>query len=131
MKLFIAFMLVFFTNCLAPTAISATVNAKTVVTYSISLTKKLSFKQKLFLRLSNKDGEKLTKVQRVLIIGVLFIILGVILWAIGDSKAKATQQGGFSLSFAGFVERITGKISTSIGLLTVLTSIILSNRDKL
>jgi hypothetical protein len=126
MKIFIAFMLLFFTNCLAPTAISATVNVKTFVAHSvISPIKKLSFKEKLLLKLSKKEAQKLTKIQRLLLIGLLLIFLGVILLAIGNSKAKS---GGF---FAGFEESIIGVVATSVGLLTVLTSVILSNRDKL
>jgi archaellum biogenesis protein FlaJ (TadC family) len=133
MKIFIAFMLVFFTNCLMPATISATINAKTVIAHSvIAPVKKLSFKEKLLLKLSKKEEAKLSKFQRFLLIGILLLILGVILFYVSDQKSKAAPQGGFVPSFAGTGELLLGLVASGLGLIFILAGAIgaATKKDK-
>jgi hypothetical protein len=74
MKIFIAFMLLFFTNCLAPTAISAMANTKTAVAYSTnSLSKASNFRPK-----TETSKPKWIKVLEWMI--PVFLVLGIILF---------------------------------------------------
>jgi hypothetical protein len=131
MKIFIASLLLFFTNCLAPTAVSATVNVKTAVAHSvISPVKKLSFKEKLLLKLSKKDGVKLKAFQVILLVGILLLILGVILFYVSDQKSKAAPQGGFVPSFEGVGEGLLGLASSGLGLIFIIASVIGSATKK-
>jgi hypothetical protein len=112
MKSFIAFMLLFFTNCLAPTAISATVNAKTIIVHSvISPNEKLSFREKTCLKVSKKDGDG-PIMRTFLVAGVLFLVAGLLFLKIADNKSKSNAQASFAISFnfAGLGEQIVGLI---------------------
>jgi hypothetical protein len=121
MKIFIASLLLFFTNCLAPTAVSATVNSKTVIAHSvISPVKKLSFKEKLLFKLSKKDGKKPKAFQWILLIGVFFLIVGMILLSIGANSS----------SFAGFDELLFGLVSGVLGLVLLITGAIIGSFKK-
>jgi hypothetical protein len=74
MKIFIAFMFLFFTNCLAPTAVSATVNVKTAVVYSV-----VSFDKPLIFKPVTKEFRpKWVKVLEWAI--PIFLIVGIILF---------------------------------------------------
>jgi hypothetical protein len=121
MKIFTAFMLIFFTNCPTPAAISATINAKTAVAYSvIAPVKKLSFKEKLLFKLSKKDGKKPKAFQWILLIGAFFLIVGMILLSIGANSS----------SFAGFDELLFGLVSGVLGLVLLITGAIIGSFKK-
>jgi hypothetical protein len=70
MKLIIAFIIFFLTNCLLPTTISATVNSNTVVLNSTTLSKKDIDKRE-------KTGKKLKQVAGYLFgIGFFSLVIG-------------------------------------------------------
>jgi protein-S-isoprenylcysteine O-methyltransferase Ste14 len=126
MKIFIAFMLLFFTNCLAPVAISATVNAKMAVAHSvISPNEKLNFREKLSLKVSKKDGDD--PIMRIFfVVGVLFLVLGLLFFKIADNKSKANAHASFAISFnlAGLGEQILGLLLCLVaGLLLFMASV--------
>jgi hypothetical protein len=133
MKYFIAFLLLFIAPNFAPNTAFAAINStETVSNPTVSPHKKLSFKEKLLLKLSKKEEAKLSKFQRFLLIGILLLILGVILISIGDSKAKAAPQGGFVPSFAGFGETLFGLGASGLGLIFILAGAIgaATKKDK-
>jgi hypothetical protein len=131
MKYFIAFLLLFFAPNFALNTAFAVTNSTHVALHStISPYKKLTFKEKLLLKLSKKEVEKLSKFQRILLIGVLLIVVGVILMVVGDNKAKAAPKGGFVPSFDGVGETILGFGAAFLGLLVVLVDIIVAKTSK-
>jgi hypothetical protein len=75
MKIFIAFMLLFFTNCLAPTAISATVSVKMAVAHSVVFTDKTL----IFKPIKKEFRPKWVKILEwaipiFLIVGIIFFL---------------------------------------------------------
>jgi hypothetical protein len=121
MKYFIAFFLLFIAPNFAPNTAFAAINStQTVSNPTLSPHKKLSFKEKLLLKLSKKEEAKLSKFQRFLLIGILLLILGLILFYVSDQKSKAAPQGGFVPSFAGFGEALLGLASSGLGLIFIL-----------
>jgi hypothetical protein len=125
MKVFIAFILLFFMNCLAPVAISATVNIKTAVAHSVtSHVKRLSFKEKLYLKLLGKSTQKLTMSEIILIFGILLLIGGLILISTGESKSAAQPANSLVPHLAGLGESVFGVILLSFGIIMSLSSAI-------
>jgi beta-lactamase regulating signal transducer with metallopeptidase domain len=123
MKIFIAFMLLLFTNCLAPMAISATVNVKTAVANSvISPAKKLNFKEKIFLKLSKKEGGKLSKFQIFLLIGVILIVAGIVLLIVANQRSKNAN------SFEGFGDTFIAGLSIGLGAISLIVGLITKNK---
>ena len=120
MKYFIAFMLLLLTNCGAPTAISAATNPTNVTPHSVVFpVKKLSFKQKLLIKLSKKNVEDIPKIQFFLFFGVLLFILGVILIINGKRIAAAAPKVGLVPSFDGLGETFLGGASIGVACLFI------------
>jgi hypothetical protein len=121
MKIFIAFMLLFVTNCLAPVAVSATFNVKTAAVSSVILpVKKLNFKERFYLKLSGKAKQENTRNKDSFALAIILIVLGLILMVIGDSAAKAAASrpsNGFIPSFDGLGESLLGGTISSIGIM--------------
>ena len=123
MKYFIAFLLLFFAPNFASNAAFATINSTQIGAHSTILPqKKLSFKEKLFLKFDKKDVEKMSKAKRRLMIGILLVILGAILLFVGNEKSKAAPQNAYVPSFAGSGETILGVISAAIGLIMIINN---------
>jgi hypothetical protein len=121
MKYFIAFFLLFIAPNFAPNTAFAAINStQTVSNAPLSPHKKLSFKEKLLLKLLKKEGKKLNGFQTLLIVGILLLIVGVILLFIGDSKAKAAPPSLLGESLAGFGETIGGILLGGLGLVLTL-----------
>jgi hypothetical protein len=121
MKYFIAFLLLFFAPNFAPNTAFAAINSTSVVSHAtVSPIKKLSFKDKLLLKLLKKEGKKLNGFQWLLIVGILLLIVGVILLFVGDSKAKAAPPSLFGESLAGLGETLGGIILGGLGLVITL-----------
>jgi hypothetical protein len=117
MKYFIAFFLLFIAPNFAPNTAFAAINStQTVSNAPLSPHKKLSFKEKLLLKLAKKDGAKLSKSQNLLIIGIVLLIFGLILFSVGNSKANAAPKGGLVPSFEGTSEFLLGLLASSFGL---------------
>jgi hypothetical protein len=126
MKYFIAFLLLFIAPNFAPNTAFAAINSSTyaVANSSVPVHKKLTFREKLLLKLSKKDGEKLSAFQIVLLVGILLLVLGVILISVGDRKANAAPKGGLVPSFAGFGESLLGVGASGLGLVFILAAAI-------
>jgi hypothetical protein len=121
MKYFISFLLLFFAPNFAPNTSFAAINSTSVVSHTtVSSNKKLSFKDKLLLKLLKKEGKKLNGFQTLLIIGILLLIVGVILLFVADSKAKAAPPSLLGDSLAGFGETIGGILLGGLGLVLTL-----------
>jgi hypothetical protein len=90
MKIFIAFMFLFFINCLAPAAISATVNAKTAVVHSVIYpAKKLNFMQKLENAKPKND---------FIILGIILILIGLLVISIGRNEPMPPPKAQFDIT---------------------------------
>ena len=90
MKIFIAFMLLFFTHCLAPTGISATVDAKMAVSHSvISPVKKLESKHKL--------EEAKAKINFIFL-GIILILVGLLVLSAGRTLPMPPPKAQFDLT---------------------------------
>jgi uncharacterized membrane protein len=125
MKYFIAFMLFLFTNCLVPASISAATNPTNAAVNSTAFpARKLSFKQKLLLKLPMEEGKKWGKFQRNILIGLLLIFVGVVLMTVGASKSKAARQGASLYSLDGIGESFLGLCLTVLGLVLVVMNLI-------
>ena len=122
MKIIITYMLLFLANCLAPAAISVTVNAKNGVSHSVILApKKLTYKQRVvrnYLKLKAKFKAKFkakitTKALFFGILGLLFLLFGTwLMISIFQRSPQPTPQGGANNEAGGFI--------LSIGLLSVI-----------
>lgn len=123
MKYFIAFMLFLLTNCLVPTSISAATNPTNVMVHSTAFTpEKLSFKQKLRLIFSKKDGKKMSKAQVFFLIGAVLILLGIVFIFIGaDKQVKiANPNNSFIPNLAGLEEGASGVGLSILGFIFLL-----------
>jgi hypothetical protein len=127
MKIFIAFMLVFFTNCLAPAAISATVNAKNGISNSpIFANGKLDFKEKSTLKFSKKKLAKLKKIGRYIVFSIILIVFGILLLIVAKKKMSASSANSSSNTYNlpdlsdGKVERFLGGLSIFVGILILI-----------
>jgi hypothetical protein len=131
MKIFIAFMLLVLTNCLTPAAISATINAKTAVAYSvISPIKKRSFKEKSVFSPLRKRFEDSKKGGDYFVIGLFLIGIGIYLVNAGNAKAAAAKPNPLGIgSFDGLGESLLGVSILVIGL-TIFFSNIFSKLRK-
>jgi hypothetical protein len=125
MKIYIVFMLLFFTNCLAPTAILATVNFKTAVGHSvISPVKKPSFKEKSILKILKRRLGNPKKGGDYFVIGLFLIGVGIYLINAGNAKAAAAKPNPLGIgSFDGFGEYVLGAVILVIGLVVFLVDI--------
>jgi uncharacterized membrane protein len=127
MKYFIAFTLFFLTNCLAPASISAATNPINVAAHSATFTpKKLTFKQKLLLKITKKDGKKMSTAQILFLIGTVLILLGIVLMFVGANKhaqrqAQLTNPNSvLAINFDGLAEGFLGGGSFLLGCIALV-----------
>ena len=112
MKYFIPFIFLFFTNCLVPTAVLATVNVENYVTHShITPPKKLTYRERVVLnyrkyqaRFKATFKEKLKKSLGWWIIGAISFTFG--LWLI----TSANRRNSNMLQQTGEVDRASGMV---------------------
>jgi hypothetical protein len=90
MKFLIAFILLIFSHCLAPTTILATVNVKTAAVHAhISPAKKLTFKHKL---------EEAKRKNDFIILGIVLILIGLLVISIGRNEPLPPPKAQFDLT---------------------------------
>jgi hypothetical protein len=128
MKFFIAFMLFFFTNCLAPAAISATVNSTAASCFIISHTEKLNFGKESTFKCSKRKLKKLKNIGSYIEFSIILIVFGILLLIVAKKKissAPAAANSSYNIynlpDFPdGTIERFLGCLSIFLGILTLI-----------
>ena len=135
MKYFIAFILLFLTNCLVPTAVSGTVNVDNYVTPShITPPKKLRYKERVVLNFQKYKAkfkatfkEKLRKSLGWWIASAVFLAMGIFLITSTNRRNKnASPQQISDNNRAGGMAVVLGAVVLVFGIICLAIALVIS-----
>jgi hypothetical protein len=121
MKYFIAFALLLLAHCLAPSASLAITNAKKDISSStILVNKQLNFKEQRLFKMAKRKVEPTKKKNTSLIVGIVFLLLGLILFFSSSSKPSNSTTN----EYPGLGQLLLGVLSFGLGCIILLVRFI-------
>ena len=134
MKFLLAFLFFTLTNCLTPSTGLAAINAKNGMSNStILVDKQLNLKEQFVFKLSKRKVEPTKKKDTALVVGIVFLLLGLILF-FSSSNKSSTPSNSTTLDFSGLGQMLLGLLSMALGCIILFVRFInrlpINNRKK-